>query len=72
MSGLGQTGTDFSNSLANIGQDLSIGNWSMLPGDIGTLLESTTILGMPLWATLIAGYFVFDLLTSHKMQVARR
>jgi hypothetical protein len=72
VGGLGQVSSDFSNALSNVGQDLTNGQWSMLPGDIGTLLSSSTILGIPLWAALIGGYFVFDMLTSHKVQVARR
>lgn len=72
LSGLGQTGTDFTNSLANIGTDISSGDWSSLPGDVGTLLASQTVLGIPLWGALIGGYFLWDMITSHKVQVGRR
>lgn len=72
LSGLGQTGTDFTNSIANIGTDIGNGDWASLPGDIGTLLQSQTILGIPLWGALIGGYFLWDMLMSHKVQVARR
>ena len=72
LSGLGQTGTDFTNSLANIGTDISSGDWASLPGDVGTLLASQTVLGIPLWGALIGGYFLWDMITSHKVQVGRR
>lgn len=72
LSGLGQTGTDFTNSLANIGTDISSGDWASLPGDVGTLLQSQTVLGIPLWGALIGGYFLWDMITSHKVGVSRR
>jgi hypothetical protein len=68
--GLGQV--DFSSSLSVIGSDISAGNWSNVPADIGTMLQSQTVLGVPLWGALIAGYFLWDMLTSHKVQVSHR
>jgi hypothetical protein len=68
--GLGQV--DFSSSLTAIGSDISAGNWSNVPADIGTMLQSQTVLGVPLWGALIAGYFLWDMLTSHKVQVSHR
>ena len=56
LRGLGQTGTDFTNSLANIGTDIGNGDWASLPGDIGTLLQSQTILGIPLWVLIGGGF----------------
>jgi hypothetical protein len=69
--GLGQV-SDFSAALSNVGQDMTSGNWSMLPGDLGDLLSAPTVLGLPLWVTLIGAYFAFDLLSSHSVQVGRR
>jgi hypothetical protein len=77
LSGLGQTApagtaSDFSNSLSNIGQDLTNGDWTMLASDVGTFLSLPVVFGIPLWLFGIGGFFAIDMLMSHKVGVSKR